>query len=226
MLDTLLAIDQSLLLFFNGWHTPYWDMVMWIYTGKIIWIPLILSILYTLLRAGGWRETLWAVAVVAVVVVLCDQFSSSVCKPFFERLRPAREPEIAQMVTIVNGYRGGLYGFFSSHAANAAGIVTFTALLFHDKIYTATAILWATITCYSRMYLGVHYPGDILVGIIWGTLVGAAGYWCYTRGRKWVSTGIDCPYIHTRYAHIITSVVYITFATILTFAPIIGFSIR
>ena len=81
-------------------------------------------------------------------------------------------PDIASLVTIVNGYRGGMYGFFSSHAANAAGIVTFTSLLFRNRLYTVTAVIWALLTCYSRMYLGVHYPGDIVVGLLWGTFVG------------------------------------------------------
>ena len=102
------------------------------------------------------------------VALLCDQFSSSVCKPFFERYRPARDPDFSSMVTIVNGYRGGMFGFFSSHAANAAGIVVYTALIFRNKLYAATAVLWALLTCYSRMYLGVHYPGDILAGLLWG----------------------------------------------------------
>lgn len=133
---------------------------MWIYTGKLVWIPLILSMVYVVFRTGGWKEGLWLVVMAAVVVLLCDQFASAVCKPLFERLRPARDPDIASLITIVNGYRGGMYGFFSSHAANAAGIVTFTSLLFRNRLYTATAMIWALLTCYSRMYLGVHYPGD------------------------------------------------------------------
>ena len=133
MLDTLLELDRSLLLFFNQGHTLYWDQVMWIYTGKLVWIPLILSMIYVAFRCGGWREGVWFVLVAGLVALLCDQFSSSVCKPFFERYRPARDPDFSSMVTIVNGYRGGMFGFFSSHAANAAGIVVYTALIFRNK---------------------------------------------------------------------------------------------
>ena len=172
MLDTLLELDRSLLLFFNQGHTLYWDQVMWIYTGKLVWIPLILSMIYVAFRCGGWREGVWFVLVAGLVALLCDQFSSSVCKPFFERYRPARDPDFSSMVTIVNGYRGGMFGFFSSHAANAAGIVVYTALIFRNKLYAATAVLWALLTCYSRMYLGVslsrRYFGRTIMGNPYG----------------------------------------------------------
>lgn len=98
MLDTLLELDRSLLLFFNQGHTLYWDQVMWIYTGKLVWIPLILSMIYVAFRCGGWREGVWFVLVAGLVALLCDQFSSSVCKPFFERYRPARDPDFSSMV--------------------------------------------------------------------------------------------------------------------------------
>ena len=112
MLDVLQELDRSLLLFFNQGHTLYWDQVMWIYTGKLVWIPLVLSMAFVAFRAGGWKNGLWLIAVAALVVLLCDQFSSSVCKPLFARFRPARDPDFSALVTIVNGYRGGLYGFF------------------------------------------------------------------------------------------------------------------
>ncbi len=226
MIQTFLEIDRSLLLFFNGAHSSYWDEVMWIYTGKIIWIPLVLSIIYVLLRAGGWRETLWTLFIVALLVVACDQFSSSICKPFFERLRPARDPDIASYIYIVNDYRGGMYGFFSSHASNAAGIVTFTSLLFRNRLYTVTAIIWALITCYSRMYLGVHYPSDIIAGILWGVIVAIIAYKFYLLGRKKIWPYSQSPYIRTRHVYVITAMVYILFVVILSFAPVIGFSLR
>ena len=96
--------------------------------------------IYVAFRCGGWREGVWFVLVAGLVALLCDQFSSSVCKPFFERYRPARDPDFSSMVTIVNGYRGGMFGFFSSHAANAAGIVVYTALIFRE--FTIPEIFW------------------------------------------------------------------------------------
>ncbi|HCZ20212.1 MAG TPA: phospholipid phosphatase [Porphyromonadaceae bacterium] len=224
MLDTLLELDRSLLLFFNQGHTLYWDQVMWIYTGKLVWIPLILSMIYVAFRCGGWREGVWFVLVAGLVALLCDQFSSSVCKPFFERYRPARDPDFSSMVTIVNGYRGGMFGFFSSHAANAAGIVVYTALIFRNKLYAATAVLWALLTCYSRMYLGVHYPGDILAGLLWGTLMGWGGFFLYKKMRPFFFGDIPSPYSGCRFVGIITAVVYVTFLFILLMAPILKFS--
>lgn len=226
MLDTLLELDRSLLLFFNQGHSLYGDQVMWIYTGKLVWIPLILSMIYVAFRSGGWKEGLWLVVMAGVVVLLCDQFASSVCKPLFERLRPARDPDIASLVTIVNGYRGGMYGFFSSHAANAAGIVTFTSLLFRNRLYTVTAVIWALLTCYSRMYLGVHYPGDIVVGLLWGTFVGWGSYRLYMYGRSWFRMPGRQPYAGSSQVRLVTAVVYVTFLFILVAAPALNFSLH
>jgi undecaprenyl-diphosphatase len=113
---------------------------------------------------------------IALCILLSDQISSSVLKPLVARLRPTHNPKIADLIHVVNGYRGGLYGFVSSHAANAATFVTFTALLFRNKIYTILLSLWAFLTAYSRVYLGVHYVGDVLCGALIGVLVGVVVY--------------------------------------------------
>lgn len=226
MLDVLQELDRSLLLFFNQGHTLYWDQVMWIYTGKLVWIPLVLSMAFVAFRAGGWKNGLWLIAVAALVVLLCDQFSSSVCKPLFARFRPARDPDFSALVTIVNGYRGGLYGFFSSHAANAAGIVVFTTMLFRNRTYTVTAVIWALLTCYSRLYLGVHYPGDILVGLLWGSLVGWGGARLFLFVRSRFAPGSPSPYAGSRWVNLITAVVYATFLFILLAAPSLNFTLH
>lgn len=230
MLDELIKIDQQILLFFNQHHSLYWDQVMWVYTGKFIWIPLILSFAWVYFRKN-WKDALWAVLMMVLVVTVCDQFASTICKPFFARFRPAQDPDFSQYVTIVNGYRGGRFGFISSHAANAAGLVTFTALLFKDKLYTFTAVIWAILTCYSRMYLGVHYPGDILAGGVWGILVGWSGYHLYIVGRRvalkrgWFH-GENTPYIENKDVRAIIAVIYITFVVILAISPWINFRIK
>lgn len=175
MLERLLELDRTVFLFFNQPHSLYWDQVMWVYTGKIIWIPLVLVLGYVLFRKN-WKEGLLTLLAIVLVVVVCDQVASSVFKPLFERLRPTRDPDFSPYVTIVNGYRGGLYGFASSHASNAFGLAVFTALLFRNRFYTAVALLWALLMCYSRMYVGVHYPGDLLAGAAIGLLAALLVY--------------------------------------------------
>ena len=179
-MQSLIDADKALLLFFNGYHTPYLDYVFWVITGKFIWIPLILSFVY-LFFTKGWREASLVILMVALTVILCDQLSSGLCKPLFARLRPSQDPEFSQFVTIVNNYRGGLYGFISGHAANSFGIGVFSIMLFRNRIYTVSVLIWASLSCYSRMYLGVHYPGDILFGAIGGALIGYLTYIIYER---------------------------------------------
>jgi undecaprenyl-diphosphatase len=127
-----------------------------------------------------WRKwgvrSLYVVAGIALCILLSDQISSSLLKPLVARLRPTHNPEIADLIHTVNGYCGGRYGFVSSHAANAATFVTFTALIFRNRYYSILLSLWAFLTAYSRVYLGVHYVGDVLCGALIGVLVGMGVY--------------------------------------------------
>ncbi len=183
MLQQLIEWDKSLFLLLNNTHTPFWDNFMWIYTNKLTWIPLIVSLLIILYRKH-WREATLVVLALALTITLCDQFSSSLCKPFFARLRPAQDPEFSQFVEIVNGYRGGRYGFISSHASNAVGAVTLLALIFRNRLFAYTGIVWATLNCYTRIYLGVHYPGDILAGALAGFTIALIMYKVYNGVRR------------------------------------------
>ena len=146
MLEELIKIDQQILLLFNRYHTVYWDQVMWVYTGKYIWIPLILSFVWVYFRKN-WKDALWTILMMILVVTVCDQFASTICKPYFARFRPAQDPDFSQFVTIANGYRGGKFGFISSHAANAAGLVTFTsavgAIFLSSTIFMASSAICA-----------------------------------------------------------------------------------
>lgn len=225
MLNYLIELDKSIFLFFNSPHTLYLDQVMWVITGKIVWIPLILSFVYIFFKKG-WKEGLLVTIILVLTVVICDQISSGICKPLFERLRPTHDPEFSHYVTTVNGYLGGKYGFISSHAANAFGLAIVSSLIFKNRLYTISIIVWALLSCYSRMYLGVHYPGDILCG----TLVGVAtGYLCYIIYKKLHCKFIDkmsIPYEKDKNINIVLSVLYITYIFILFFAPLINFKIK
>jgi undecaprenyl-diphosphatase len=179
-MDRLIEFDHQLLLALNGSDSVWLDQVMMYVTRTATWIPLILALLVVLLRLRPWREVLLAVVGLALVVLLCDQFASSLCKPLFERYRPSHEPRLLGLVDLVGGRRGGLYGFISSHAANTFGAFMFVTLYLRRIISrrllvvlsSASVFLWACLSSYSRIYLGLHYPGDILFGSLSGLLIG------------------------------------------------------
>ena len=165
----LLELDKIFTLAINSCHSSFFDNFFYIYTQTWTWIP-----------GWMWRKwgvrSLYVVAGIALCILLADQISSSILKPWVARLRPTHNPEIADLIHTVNGYRGGRYGFVSSHAANAATFVTFIALVFRNRFYTILLMLWAFLTAYSRVYLGVHYVGDVVCGALVGVLVGIGVY--------------------------------------------------
>lgn len=161
------AWDTNLLVAINSIHTPFLDSFMLAYSDKITWLPFYAAMIYLIVRT--WKkDAWWIIPAFVLCIVLSDQISSSLIKHWVQRLRPSQEPVLQQIVHIVNQYRGGKYGFVSSHAANSMGFALLSSLLLRKRVYTLVVFAWAVLTCYSRMYLGVHYPLDILGG----TLVG------------------------------------------------------
>ncbi|HHU34817.1 MAG TPA: phosphatase PAP2 family protein [Bacteroidetes bacterium] len=176
--------DQALFLLINGWNSPLWDNIMWAFSGKLIWAPLYLAILLYLARE--YRRKIWLIVVfIALAITLSDQISVHLFKNLFCRLRPCHEPLLDGLVHLVNGRCGGQYGFVSSHAANTFNLTVFTSLLIKKRWYTTAMIIWATIICYSRVYLGVHYPGDVICGSLLGVVIGYSVYklYLYTLNR-------------------------------------------
>jgi undecaprenyl-diphosphatase len=195
-LESLINLDTDLLLFFNGLNAPIWDQFFWIITSIVVWLPLYAVILYSIVKEHGVRA-IWTFLAIALVITLCDQIASSFFKPFFERPRPSQEPSLEGLLHLVNGYRGGKFGFISSHAANAFGLATFTSLLFKNRSYALFIFTWAVLNSYSRIYLGVHYPGDIIGGALLGLLAGGLVFWLYFRFVNRLVTVIARP--HQRY---------------------------
>ena len=178
MLNTLEQADTQLLLFLNGFHNSYWDYFMMMYSSRFVWIPFYASFLYVMFRNYDWRSSTKCLIAIIAIVLLCDQTTSGLIKPMVERLRPSNtDNPISPMVHIVSNYRGGRYGFPSSHAANAWGMFFFAMYLTRNRKLSLFLLAWAVVMAFSRTYMGVHYPGDILVGILFGALFATLCYY-------------------------------------------------
>lgn len=190
MLDFLIDIDTQILLFFNGLHCSFFDYFMKAFTGKLIWVPMYATMLYILFRRFGWKVALCFTIGIACAIALADQIGASMIRPAVERYRPSNiNNPIHTLVHIVDGYRGGRYGFPSCHAANSFALATFLSLLFAKRRFTLFIFIWAITTAYSRLYLGVHYPGDLFVG----ALIGSASGWLSYRISKKIANEIASP---------------------------------
>ena len=176
MLEYLNEIDTQLFLLINGAHSPFWDAAMVKITHSRTWIPLYVLIIGGLIykfRVNGLK----LVIIILLLIGFTDQFSSRLAKPGFERLRPSHNELLSNKIHIIDNYRGGTYGYFSSHASNTFVLCTFLSLLFYKKRkWVLVFIPWAVIVSYSRIYVGVHYPGDILTRMIFGALCAVLCY--------------------------------------------------
>ncbi len=181
MIEYLDEIDANALLAINGLNDAFQDVFWWLVSAKWASLLLVLALVWVLLHQNR-RHALLVLAMLVLAFVMADQISSGLIKHLVERLRPTHDPDLESMVHVINGYRGGMYGFVSSHAANSFAAVTLLSLIMRHRLVTCSLLTWALLQCYSRMYLGVHYPGDILGGIIVGSLVG----WLVWGLMRWI----------------------------------------
>lgn len=175
-METLLSFDISLTLFINGSDSVWLDGVAWLATRLYPWFPYLLTIVAILGVRLDRRQFLLILLGAAVCVALSDQVASSIIKPWVCRLRPTHDPALTGFIDIVNGYRGGKYGFFSSHAANTMSVAVYLSLFFRQRCITLSLVLWSLLTCWTRVYLGVHFFGDVLIGALYGACVGYVAY--------------------------------------------------
>jgi undecaprenyl-diphosphatase len=171
-------LDQHLLLFLNSLNSPFWDQVMYAISGKLIWAPLYLAILI-FLGIKFRRKFLVILFFIIIGITLADQISVNLFKNVFQRLRPCHDPALEGLVHLVKGECGGLYGFVSSHATNSFYVALFSLLFIRKRWFTVSIVLWASVVGYSRIYLGVHYPGDVICGSMLGALIGWGIYKLY-----------------------------------------------
>lgn len=168
-------IDKQAMLILNYDGSSTADSFWYLYSQKLTWIPLELTALAAVLamHPGKMREKLVFVVSFIVVLTLCDQLSSGVIKPLVGRLRPSHDPSVCNLLHYVNDYRGGMNGFVSSHAANTVGMTTMLIYVFRNRLTRFVLIAFTVMMCYSRIYLGVHFLGDIVCGALLGWSIAA-----------------------------------------------------
>ncbi len=174
MLASLQQIDTSIFLFLNGLRSPFLDFVMWWASNKFIWIPLYAGLLWLLIREN--RDRIWLLLLMILLLVVLSDQSSNLAKFAFARFRPSNEPLLKGLVHILRNYSGGDYGFYSGHASSSFAVTVFVICLAgrRHKWLIPLMLFFAILVSYSRIYLGVHYPGDVLAGIMAGSIYGFA----------------------------------------------------
>ena len=218
MLEFITNIDTQLTLFLNGSDSEMLDAIAVTATKTGTWIPLGIVLLYVLMRMKNWKNALLVILCVAIAITLADQMASGIFKPLVARLRPSHTPELQGVIDLVGDYRGGRYGFFSSHAANTCAVAVFLSLLFRKRVFTVAICSWAMVNSWTRLYLGVHYVGDIMVGLILGAFVG----WMVFRLYRFLTLkvkleGVELLYTEKR-AYLLAEAIALTYAAIIIYA--------
>ena len=187
MIDTLNTLDHELMLWLNYDGGTFQDAFWYTLSQIPSWIPLYITIIFVMLQPSDgqkqkrWMKFILLLLFTALVFAFTDQISAGIIKPLVQRPRPSHDGSIMDQLHFVNDYHGGAYGFVSSHAANCFGLAVWVSCLYKRRSLVTAMILYAVLNCYSRIYLGVHFPGDIICGTILGILCGWLGYYCYTR---------------------------------------------
>lgn len=170
----VLNIDKQLLLFINGLHFPAGDYLMWKFSERLFWVPFYLLLLGILIKK---LKPLNSIVSLVLLILFVDQLAASVIRPLVSRLRPSSpENPISQFLYFVNDYRSGSFGFPSCHAANTFAMSTFLSFLLKSKWLKITLPTWAAVVSFSRIYLGLHYPTDIIAGTFLGIIMGYIFY--------------------------------------------------
>ena len=196
--QALIELDRQLLLLLNGSESLYLDTLVHTLTAAVTWVPLYVSLFYLVLKNNDTVLTIMLiVGAAALCIIIAGTVDDTIVKPLVARWRPTHDPQIGAVVDIVDGYRGGRFGFFSAHACNTFSIAVFFSLLVRSRLLSVSLILWSLVNCWTRIYLGVHFPGDILVGLLWGGGVGIGVYILYRRVSRCLTTSMK--YVSSKY---------------------------
>lgn len=175
-------IDLAILQMINGSESSFLDGLMVTLTSGFTWIPLYIALLYLVISNN---DNMTKIMLIILCGIGCVVFSGGICdfiiKPMIGRIRPINDDMLDGIIYTVGDMSNKDFSFFSSHAANTTSLTMFFALLVRNRKFTVAMTVWALVNCYTRLYLGMHYPFDVLVGIAWGALVGLLLYFVYLR---------------------------------------------
>lgn len=224
-IESLFSLERGLFFSLNGSNSLFLDNAMWTISGRFIWIPLILFIIYIFFSRLQRKEAILLTIVFILLFVMADQISSGIIKPYFKFFRPTHNPDFKDFVETVNNYTGGKYGFISGHATNSFAIAVFLSLVFRNRWVTLSTLLWATTNSYTRIYLGVHFITDVTAGMIVGTLIAIFLYIIYAILRKTIlhppSSRRKTPFVKSEGTVLAVSIV-LYIAIIVIFCPVLS----
>lgn len=222
-------IDLALLHFFNGSQSAIFDQFILTLTNGLTWIPLYIALFVMVLKNNESMSQIFIiVGCCAMGVIFSAGVDDLLVKPLVSRPRPAQDLAIKYTIDTALGYRESGFSFFSAHAANTFTLAIYMIFLVRNRAFTIAMTLWSLLNCYTRLYLGVHYPSDILCGLLFGTAVGSVAYWIHLRlyykvtphfryvSEAYTKTGYSIGDIDMVIATLVLTLIYALFKSVLS----------
>lgn len=229
-LNHLIQLDHEWTLALNGSDSIFWDNVMFTYTNTFSWTLVIITLLTIIFKNNTPQRGFAILLTMIILIAVADRLCSGLVKPLVARWRPTQDPELMYLVDIVRGYRGGLYGFFSGHACNTMCMATFLSWLFRYRNVTITLVFWSLSTTFTRIYLGVHHLGDILVGFTIGVILGTLFYFLmsylmkrFGKSGKMISSSFTPTGYLVDDMHVLLTVIFANYILVTVFAMFLSF---